>query len=257
MKLIDTHAHIMDPRFDNDREEVIKRAGEKRVDIIIEVGCQIEEWEPVLKLCQQHSNIYCALGIHPIYSETFSQDAWQLLEKLCENDSVKAIGETGLDYYHAKAPYDFQKELFLKHIQLALKLKKPLTIHCRNAYPDMIELLEKFASKNALSNAVVHCFSGTKEEAQKLVDFGFLLGIDGPVTYPKSNSLKESVFATPLEKLLLETDCPYLPPQLYRGQRNEPSYIPITASEIALLKNIPLEVVADTTTKNARDLFKL
>ena len=257
MKLIDTHAHLMDPRFDSDREAVIKRAAEKGVDIIIEVGCQVEEWEPALKLCKQHSNIFCALGIHPVYSETFSENNWQLLEKLCENDCVKAVGETGLDFYHGKAPYDFQKELFIKHLELALKLNKPLTIHCRNAYPDMIELLEHFSSKKALPNASVHCFSGTKEEARKLVDFGFLLGIDGPVSYPKATMLKESVFATPLEKLLLETDCPYLPPQLYRGERNEPSYIPITATEIAILKNIPLEIVADTTTQNARNLFKL
>lgn len=257
MILIDTHAHIMDPRFDNDREAVIKRAVENGVDIIIEVGCQVEEWEPALKLCQQHSNIFCALGIHPLYLETFSQSNWQTLEKLCENDSVKAIGETGLDFYHAKPPYNFQKEVFIKHIEVALKVNKPLSIHCRNAYPAMIELLTHFSSQKPLPNAVVHCFSGTKEEAKKLVEFGFLLGIDAPVTYPKSFLLKEAVFETPLEKLLLETDCPYLPPQVYRGQRNEPSYIPITASEIAAIKNVPIKVVADTTTQNAKKLFKL
>ena len=257
MKLIDTHAHIMDPRFDNDREDVIKRAMDNGVNTIIEVACQIEEWELAVNLALNHQNIFCALGIHPLYSQTFSEENWSILENLCRNDKVKAVGETGLDFYHAKPPYNFQEELFIKHIELALALNKPLSIHCRNAYPRLIELLTQFASKKTLPNAVVHCFSGTKEEAKKLVGFGFFLGIDGPITYPKSLSLKESVFDTSLDKLLLETDCPYLPPQKFRGQRNEPSYISMIASEIAVIKNVSLELVIDATTKNAQKLFNI
>lgn len=255
--MIDTHAHILDERFDDDRDAALTRARAAGVDVIIEVGCAPDQWQKALDFAGRHPGIACLLGIHPQDAAAADEAALNTLEQLCARNAVAGIGETGLDYHFETAPRARQQESFLRHIAIARKLSKPLCIHCREAYPDMLAILARECSRPGTLTGVVHCFSGSLAEARSLTDMGFLLGIDGPVTYPSAKTLKEAVAAMPLASLILETDCPYLPPQEYRGQRNEPAYLPLIAREVARLKNISPETVESVTTATARRLFRL
>lgn len=255
--MIDTHAHILDERFNGDRDAAVARARAAGVDVIIEVGCAPDQWQNALDFAARQPGIACLLGIHPQDAAAADEAAMDTLEELCSRDAVAGIGETGLDYHFETAPRARQQEAFLQHIALARRLNKPLCIHCREAYPDMMEILARECSRPGSLTGVVHCFSGSLAHARALTDMGFLLGIDGPVTYPSAKILKEAVAAMPLESLMLETDCPYLPPQEYRGQRNEPAYLPLIAREVSRLKNISSETVHAVTTANARRLFRL
>lgn len=257
MYLIDTHSHLCDTKFDNDRLETIQRASEKGVKKIIEIGCDPSLWDKVLNLADSNADIYCALGIHPQEASKITQPIFEKLENLSASKKVIAIGETGLDYYHENSPRDIQKEVFLKHIQLALKTNKPLVIHCRDAYNDMIEILKDEFHSNKNINGVIHCFSGSIEHALWFTKMGFILGIDGPVTYPTANKLRHIVENIPLEKIILETDSPYLTPQDFRGKRNEPAYLYFIAEQIAKIRQTSIENIISITTSNAQKLFHL
>ncbi|MHB9155794.1 MAG: TatD family hydrolase [Endomicrobiales bacterium] len=251
---IDTHAHLSDKRFDGDRPEALGRARDAGVTRIIEVGCEEKDWERTLALCDGNPGVYCILGIHPQEAKAVSPETFRKLETLAKSSAkVVGIGETGLDYHYEYSPRDVQKQAFLRHAGLAGELNKPLVIHCRNAYPDLIELLRTMPE--GLLRGVVHCFSGNPEEAQELTRRGFLIGIDGPLSYPNAAKLRRVVEQLPLEAMLLETDSPYLAPQAHRGTRNEPSYVPLIAQEIARVKGISLGTVAETTTARAERLF--
>jgi TatD DNase family protein len=251
---IDTHAHLLDERFDADRETTIARANEKNVRHIIEVSCDPAGWERALALTDERTGISCVLGIHPEEAQQSSPSVLTRLEDLARRDNVVGIGETGLDYYHETSPRDVQKDVFLATLRIAQKIQKPVVIHCRQAYSDLLELLASFGP---LPAGVVHCFSGTAEEARQLLTRGFYLGVDGPATYPSAKALKEAIGTIPLDRLLLETDSPYLPPQDFRGKRNEPAYLPLIAHAVAALKNTTVEEVATVTTANAARLFHL
>ena len=248
--LIDTHAHLADKRFDADRKQAIERAKAAGVLKIIEIACEPHCWQKTIDLAEQNDGIYCAVGLHPQDAKLCTADVFSELERFAALPRVVAIGETGFDYHYENSPRDQQREVFIKHINLSFKTGKPLSIHCRDAYPDLFEVLN-----NMKCRGVIHCFSGSVKQAEKLVEMGFYLGIDGPATYPKSEELKKVVEAIPLDKLLLETDSPYLAPQQYRGKRNEPSYIQFIAQEIAKIKQIKFEEVAETTSRNADILF--
>ncbi len=251
---IDTHTHLRDTKFDSDREAMLARAKVSGVSTLIDVGCDPTQWEGTLALCREHKNIYCALGIHPNDVYDVSEEQWATLATLARDAKVVAIGETGLDYHYDRSRTEAQKTAFVRHAELAQALNKPLIVHCREAYQDMFPLLEGLGSS---VRGVIHCFSGGLAEAEQLTKAGWYLGIDGPVTYPKSQTLCDVVRSVPLERLLLETDCPYLPPQQYRGQRNEPAYLPQIAAKIAELKDIAAEEVGRITTKNAQTLFRI
>jgi TatD DNase family protein len=253
----DTHCHLTDTRFSGDRDAVLERAAQAQVTRLIEIGCEPASWAAALALAQQHPQVSCALGIHPHEARLADEPTWAELEKLAADPRVVAIGETGLDYHYHHSPPEQQKSCFLRHLALARQVQKPLIIHCREAYADLIPLLSEDIARNGLLNGVIHCFSGTMDHAEQFLALGFLLGIDGPVTYPKSADLRYLAEKTALENLLLESDAPYLPPQPYRGKRNEPSYLPCIAAEIASLRDTSPETVATITTKNARELFRL
>ena len=254
---IDTHAHLLDERFDKDRQDAVKRALSAGVARIIEIGCTQGSWQKALEFAEKNENIYCALGIHPQDAKTASEKDFSELERLSRNIKCVAIGETGFDYHYEYSPRQIQKEVFLSQLKIARRATKPLIIHCREAYKDLIETIESDFSANGPLKGVIHCFSGTKTDAAKLIQLGFMLGIDGPVTYPSANDLRETVETVPLESILLETDAPYLPPQKYRGQRNEPAYIPLIAKQIAEIKKINVEAVEKNSTDNAVSLFGL
>ncbi|MFA7675541.1 MAG: TatD family hydrolase [Endomicrobiia bacterium] len=251
--LVDSHAHTCDEKFDADRNAVLNRAFTSGVKYIIEVGCEPETWDNVFELSQKE-NIFSMFGIHPQDSSKFSDDNFNKLKTLLSDKKCVAVGEIGLDYHYDLSPRNVQKEVFIKQMNLAVEIEKPVCIHCRSAYDDMLKILKDFKK---LPKGVIHCFSGNLEEANAVLDMGFLIGIDGPCTYPKSDKLREIIASVDIAKLLIETDCPYLSPQLYRGQRNEPSYVVEIAKKIAEIKNIPLNDVCNMTSANTIKLFNL
>ncbi|BAG13834.1 TatD family hydrolase [Candidatus Endomicrobiellum trichonymphae] len=251
--IIDTHAHMSDSRFDNDREIVIQKAFDCGIEKIFEIACEMRYWDRALELSKR-DNIFLSVGVHPIETTKATREDYYKLQVLIQDKKCIAIGEIGLDYHYDSSLQNTntQKESFFKQIDIAVKYNKAVIIHCRDAYDEMIDFFKKY--KN-VPKGVIHCFSGTPKQAKMFIEMGFLLGINGPVTYKKSDNLKQVVFETDLNKLLVETDCPYLAPQKYRGQRNEPSYIAETLKEIATIKNILINEVVQITTQNALKLF--
>lgn len=253
--IIDTHAHISDSKFDVDRESVLQRALSSGVEKILEISCETNDWDKDLEFSKRN-NIFVSFGIHPTYTLKAVEEDYNKLKILIQNKKCIAVGEIGLDYHYdsSSQSVNIQKKSFVKQLDIAAIYNKPIIIHCRDAYDDMINFFQEYKS---ISKGVIHCFSGTPDQAKVFVEAGFLLGIDGPLTYKKSDNLKQVVFRTDINKLLVETDCPYLAPQKYRGQRNEPSYIIETLKEIAAIKNISFDEVAQITAQNAVKLFNI
>ena len=251
--IIDTHAHLTDPKFDADRDETLQRAFDSGISKIFEIACETKLWDAAYEFSKK-DNVYVSFGIHPHDAQHASDEDFIKLEELIEAHKCIAVGEIGLDYHYDLSPRDTQREIFIRQLDIAVKHNKPVIIHCRSAYEEMITLLKKYGN---LPKGVLHCFSGTPEEAKIYVEMGFLLGIDGPVTYPKSDKLRQTVQETDISKLLAETDCPYLSPQKYRGKRNEPSYITETLKEIAAVKEISFEEASKITADNALKLFNI
>ncbi|MDR1522703.1 MAG: TatD family hydrolase [Endomicrobium sp.] len=252
--IIDTHVHIADTKFDADRKDVIQRAFNSKINKLIEISCEMCYWEKSLELIQQE-NIFASFGIHPIDVLKAVKNDYEKLEFLIQNKKCVAVGEIGLDYHYdnSKENVDAQKKSLEFQLNLAQKYNKPIIVHCRDAYDDIIDFLKK---RSFVPQGVIHCFSGSLEHAKIFVDMGFYLGIDGPVTYKKSDILKEVLKNIAIDRLLVETDCPYLTPQKYRGTRNEPAYVVEVVKEIANIKKLDLQEVEKVTTQNALVLFK-
>lgn len=272
--LIDTHLHLADSKFDVDREAAIQRARDADVSLFIEIAESPASWEPAIALAEKYSFIYASLGIHPHHAhEVVWRDVSARLRGLLKHPKVVAIGEFGLDYFRMQNTRDQQDVLFRGQLELAQELQKPVVIHCRDdaaatgtatsAHADVQKLLaqvypqKSFAVACPLPAGVIHCFSGTWEQAQTYMSHGFMLGFDAPVTYPSSKRLQEIVLRMPVQRMVLETDAPYLPPQTHRGQRNEPAYLPATAETIGAIKRKAIGDIAHQTTANAKALFRL
>jgi TatD DNase family protein len=253
--IIDTHVHLSDKKFDKDRNAVIERAFSTGVEKIVEISCETQYWDKALEL-SKHDNIFMAFGIHPNDVEKVSAEDYKKLELLIQEKKCVAIGEIGLDYHYNSSEQTavLQKEFFVTQLNLAAKFNKPVIIHSREANEDVVSILK---SLKIIPKGVIHCFSGTLRQAKEFVDLGLLLGIDGPVTYKKSEALKQTVLEIEVNNLLVETDSPYLSPHKYRGERNEPSYIVETLKEIAAIKNIFFDEASKITTQNAVKLFNL
>lgn len=255
MGLFDTHAHLDDERFDIDRDKLIESLKLSGVDIVINVGADMESSKRSLELSKKYDFIYAAVGIHPHDSRLFGDKEIEELEKMVkENEKVVAIGEIGLDYFYDNSPRETQKEMFIKQIKLANKLEKPFIIHSRDAVQDTLDLVKKY---NNNSKFVLHSFNQSIEIAKQYIKMGGYFSISGPVTFKKSNNLREVVKYIPIDRLFVETDCPYLTPEPHRGKRNEPSNTYFVASEIAKVKNIELESVIEITKQNAIDFFDI
>lgn len=251
--MIDTHAHLQDQVFQSDQDEVIKRAFTSGIQQIIIVGYDYISSQGAVSVALKQEQLFAAIGIHPHDATSWQENTSTLLADLSQQKKVVAIGEVGLDYYRNLSPRDVQKQVFREQLTLAVKRSLPVIIHSREAGEEVLEVIKDFPGLTG----VVHCFSGTLLLARKLVELGWYLGITGAVTFPKATDLQTIVRDIPLERLLLETDAPYLAPQSHRGQRNEPSYLGEVTATIATLKNIEAAVVAEQTTANARKLFKL
>lgn len=259
--LADTHAHIDFPQFDADREEVIERALAAGVGIIVNVGTDLATSQASVELAERYPAIYAAVGVHPHDAKTVSEQELEELRKLATHPKVVAIGEIGLDFYRDLSPRDVQRRVFRQFLNLAAELGKPVIIHDRDAHQEVQDILRDWVRSLPQNSPLLrhpgtlHCFSGDLDMAQKMVELGFFIGVDGPLTYKNARRLPEVVRALPLECLLIETDAPYLPPHPHRGQRNEPAYVRLIAETIAQLKAIPVDEVARVTTRNARMLF--
>lgn len=255
MELIDSHAHLNDPAFSPDLPQVLERARQAGLAAIINVGYDLGSSRLAVDMADECDALYAAVAIHPNDAEDVDDGALQALRDLARHPRVVAIGETGLDFYRNVCPPQVQRAAFERFIGLAQELDKPLIVHCREAQSEVLQVLA--ANLSAGQTVVMHCFAGGPEFAERCLEMGCHLGLGGTVTYPKSVGLREVAATCPADRLLIETDCPYLPPQGHRGQRNEPAYVRIVAETVAEARGVTVEEIASLTAANARAAFKL
>jgi len=257
--LVDSHAHIDVPLYDEDRDQVMARAREAGVAAVVNVGCDLDSSAASIRLAERYDDVFAALGFHPHNAARISDGDLERLAELAQHPKAVAIGETGLDFYRNLSPKEEQIKAFKGQLELAQRLNLPVIIHCRNAQEEVLSILEQWAggSKRASQPlGVLHCFSGDIQLAQKYIEMGFLLSIAGPITYSSSHAL-EIALNMPLDKLLIETDCPFLTPRPHRGKRNEPSYLSFIVEKIGEIKGMPSDLVAEHTAKNAIRFYRL
>lgn len=253
--LFDTHAHLNAIQYEEDLVDVIDRAKSEGVTNIVVVGFDQPTIAKAIELSEKYDFIYAAVGWHPVDAIDMTDDDLLLIEKLARHPKVVALGEMGLDYYWDKSPKEIQKEVFRKQIQLAKKVSLPIIIHNREATADIVEILRE---ENATEvGGIMHCFSSSLEIAKQCMEMNFYISFGGPVTFKNAKKVKEVATEIPSDKLLIETDCPYLTPHPYRGKRNEPSYVKLVAETIAELRGITLDELALITTKNAKKIFDI
>jgi len=251
--LIDTHAHLHFPQFDNDRERVIKECQHK-LDAVITVGCNLEDSMKAVKLADENDKIYASVGIHPHDAKNYSIKDLTELSKLAKNGKVVALGEMGLDFYRNISPRDKQFEIFKAQIELARELDLPVIIHTREASEEMAKFIDDFAEG---VKGVIHCFNGNIHLMESALKKGFYISYAGPITYPKNSKLRETLKSVPSSRLLSETDSPYLSPQKFRGKRNKPPYVAYVLKEISEYLKVNFSDIDRITTVNAKRLFNI
>ncbi len=261
MIFVDSHCHVDGAEFDADREEVIARAQNAGVKMMLVVGTgepHSGNFERAVALAEKHENIFAAVGVHPHDAKTFDSEAEnQLINLVKSSKKVVAWGEIGLDFYYENSTRNVQEEVFRRQIRLAKNLDLPIIIHSREADAETVKVLREECSEKNFPGGVMHCFGGTAEMAKSLMDIGFLISFAGNVTFKKAENLRDAARVVPLDKLLIETDCPYLAPVPFRGKRNEPGFVVETAKFLAEFYGIELEKLANQTTQNFLDFFKL
>ena len=251
--LVDSHAHLEDEKYDRDREKVIEEC-KKDLTFLINVGSNLLTSKQSIELAHNYDFIYASVGIHP-HDAQREFDKVEEIERLALQEKVVAIGEIGLDYYYDDPPKEFQKEIFIKQIRLAKKLNLPIIIHDRDAHGDILDILKQEWTKDL--RGVFHSYSGSVEMAFQVIEMNFYISLGGPVTFKNAKKPKEVAKAVPIEKLLIETDSPYLTPEPYRGKRNTPVYVKFVAKKIAELREMPYEEVCRITAENAIKLFDI
>lgn len=252
---IDTHVHLNADQYDEDLQQVIDRARQHKVNKMVVIGFDRKTIERAMELTEAYEFIYAVVGWHPVDAIDCTAEDLQWIEELAAHPKVVGIGETGLDYHWDKSPKEIQQEVFRKQIRLAKKVRLPIIIHNRDATEDVLRILKEEDAHEI--GGVMHCFSGSVETARESIAMNFMISLGGPVTFKNAKKPKEVAAEIGLEHLMIETDAPYLAPHPYRGKRNEPSYVPLVAEEIARLKGISIEEVAEKTTSNAEQFFKL
>ncbi|AOZ92829.1 TatD family hydrolase [Paenibacillus crassostreae] len=253
MDLFDTHTHLDAPQFDEDRDEVIARAVEGGVSRMVNIGFNRETIPTTMALAEKYDFIYAAVGWHPVDAITMKKDDLEWIASLCQHDKVVAIGEIGLDYHWDTSPKDIQQQVFRQQIGLARELKMPIVIHNRDAHEDVVRILREEKAKDV--GGIMHSYSGSWETAKICLDMGFHLSFGGPITFKNAKQPKEVLAQVPMDRLLLETDSPYLTPHPFRGKRNESAHVRLVAEAAAQIKGMDLEEIAQITTKNSLGLF--
>ncbi|MBM7583396.1 TatD DNase family protein [Caldicoprobacter guelmensis] len=253
--LFDTHAHLEDEMFDEDRDQLIRELPEKGVAYVVNVGSTLEASRMSVELATQYPFIYAAVGIHPHEVAQMNREALDAIEAMAKRDKVVAVGEVGLDYYYDFSPRELQKEWFDWQIDLAYNMRLPIIIHDRDAHADVLDILK--AKKDKILGGVMHCYSGSWEMAKYFMDLGLYISLGGPVTFKNAKRPVEIAQKVPLDRLVIETDSPYLAPTPYRGRRNNPAYVRLVAEKIAEIRGMALEEIANITLDNAKKLFKI
>lgn len=252
--IFDSHAHYDDESFDKDREEIINEIHNNNVIGVLNCGASLDGAKKSVELADKYGFIYAAVGIHPEFADKFDDSTIEQLKALAKNNKVRAIGEIGLDYYYDENPErEIQKEAFRKQMKLAGELNLPVVIHDRDAHGDTLEIMKEFPNVKG----VVHCFSGSVEFAKECLKLGYYIGVTGVVTFKNSKKLKDVVKEVPIDRLLVETDCPYMAPTPNRGKRNKSDYIKYIIQAISEIKNISYEDIERITRENIEKMIKL
>jgi TatD DNase family protein len=258
LEIIDSHAHLEFPQFDADRDAVLARAREAGVQTLLAIGSGTgpERLDAALGFAEQNDWIYATIGIHPHEAKLATDEHFAHLDKLARHPRVIAWGEIGLDYYYDHSPRDVQQHVFRRQLEQARAARLPIVIHCRDAWSDCLQILEE-AWRSAGLAGVLHCFTGTLEDAQRGIEMGFMVSFAGNLTYPKMQPLRDVAAVLPLDRLLTETDSPFLPPQGHRGRRNEPAFVVEVARTLGNVRNLAAEEAAAATAANFRRFFRL
>lgn len=251
--LVDTHAHLFWRDFEADFAAVLERAKASGVERFVVVGTDLATSRRALELAQAHPEFHATAGVHPHDAAGFDETARREVRALCEREDVLGVGESGLDWFKEYSPRAAQLDAFAWHARLSRELDKPLVVHCRDAFDDCFAVV----AESGATRGVFHCFTGGPAEAERALALGFHLSFAGVLTYPRNAALREAAKLVPAERMLVETDCPFLPPQSARGRRNEPALLKETAQCLAELRGEAFEDVAARTTRNARELFRL
>lgn len=251
--LFDTHAHLNDPAFDEDRAELLETFRDAGVGMVMNVGCCLASSKDCIALAERYPWIYAAVGTHPDSADEVSEEVLEAYRQMCRHEKVKAIGEIGLDYYYETIPRQVQQRAFRMQMALAQELDMPVIIHERNAHEDGMNIVREFPKVTG----VFHCYSGSAEMARQLVNMGWYIGFTGVLTFKNARKAVETAQRIPLERIVLETDCPFMAPEPYRGKRNHPGYLMQMAQKLAQIRGLDVEEVIRVTTENAKRLYRI
>lgn len=251
--LFDSHAHLNDEAFDQDRAELLETFRDAGVGLVMNAGCSLESSREGIALAEAYPWIYCSVGTHPDTADEVNEEVLEVYRQMCSHPKVKAIGEIGLDYYYETIHRDAQMRAFRMQMQLAEELDMPVIVHERDAHEDGMSIVKEFPKVKG----VFHCYSGSAEMARQLVDMGWYIGFTGVLTFKNARKAVETAASIPLERILLETDCPYMAPEPYRGKRNHPGYLPKMAEKLAQIRGIPVEEAIRATMENAKRLYRI
>ena len=251
--LFDTHAHLNDPAFDNDRESLLESLPGQGIGYVMNAGCSLQSSKDIIALAEKYDYLYASVGSHPDSCDEVNDEVLDEYRALCRHPKVKAIGEIGLDYYYEDIPRDTQKKAFITQLELAREVDLPVIVHERDAHGDGMDIVRRFPDVTG----VFHCFSGSAEMAKWLVDRGWYIGFTGVITFKNARRSLEIIEWLPMDRIMVETDAPYMAPVPMRGKRNESSYIPYICARVAELTNCTVEQIAEQTTRNAERIFGL
>ena len=252
--LFDTHAHLNDPAFDPDREELMAGLAGKGVGYVMNAGCSLESSRDIVRMAENYPWLYASVGSHPDSADEVNEEVIEEYRKLCKlSPKVKAIGEIGLDYYYEDIPRDVQKKAFRMQMELAKEVELPVIIHERDAHDDGMRIVKEFPGVTG----VFHCYSGSAEMARQLVNMGWYIGFTGVLTFKNARKAVETAASIPLDRIVLETDCPFMAPEPFRGKRNDPGYLYRMAERLAEIRGISVEEATAATTANAKALYRL
>jgi len=259
LKYFESHAHYDDRRYDRDRHEVLKACKEAGVEYIINAGADLRSTKKAIRIAAEYDFLYATVGVHPHSAKTLDESSFAELAKLTKSPKVVAVGEIGLDFYRDNSPRDVQRKWFERQLELAKEVSLPVVIHSRDACQEVFDTLKNanLSEREGRGAGVIHCYSGSAELAVKYVDMGYFIGIAGPVTYKNARKIVETVESVPLERILIETDCPYLTPEPFRGDRNDSQKLKYICEKIGQIKQISPEEVAKITMKNGAALFDI
>lgn len=252
--MIDSHCHLDLKEFDGRRDEIIKNALDAGVHTMVNIGADLQTSINSVKLADQHDYIYATVGMHPHDAKKYDKDIEYQLTDLMNNNKVVAVGEIGLDYYRDLSPRDVQKKVFRRQLEIAIERNLPVVIHTRESFRDTIDIIREYSDQ--LAGGIFHCFPGTTRDALEVIDLGFYISVGGVITFPKAKMAAVAAEA-PLDKILLETDCPYLTPVPFRGKTNQPAYVKYVRDKMAELRGISAAEVEKITDRNTQKVYRL